>query len=575
MRVAPFACLALLLAGPALADTGRSVVLTGHDLTIAQLIDVARHGARVQLSAGARQRQADNYGLLLEAQAEGVPVYLLNRGGGLGRANVTLEGDPLSPENKAKLQQRELVRFELGASMGAGPEVADLGLVRATMLIRANTMSDEAPSPQLAQMLLDLLNHDITPVMQSQGTVGESDFGILPNIIATMVGRGSAYYQGVRMGADEALRKAGLAPLQPFGIDSSTFANSNAYSTALAALLVDEGRRALEWTDLADAVDLDAMNGSITPLSLPVQRKRPDEWLNQDAARLLAMLKGSYLFDADPQRILADADSLRASSIRQGAAWRSWGALRAAVIMQLNSSDHNPVVSPGLAPADSWELNTPQMLQFYVKGGTYSHGQHGYIVSSANWDPYPMANEIEAFTIAVANVGVVVVQRAQRFGNPFFTVLKATDVVPAGQLDELAPQGDAYIAMHLWQQLQMLAAPVPAEGIATDSQANGDIESQAALKATRARQAVDFLNQLIGEDLLTGCYWLDLRRLQDPGRTFGPGPAAAWTVFRQAVPWTVAAGLRGDTPAATIAAQFVRTTEAASLWASTLWPSND
>lgn len=576
-RAASVTYLALVLAGPVAAyqtmDTtlaGRSIELTGHDLGVAELIQIARHGARVSLSADAARREADNYGLLLEAQAEGVPVYLLNRGGGLARANVTLVGDPLSPENKTRLAQRELARFQQGAGMGSGPEVGDEEIVRAVMVIRANTLTFEAPSPQLAQMLLDLLNHDITPVMQSQGTVGESDFGILPNINAAMVGRGAAYYRGVRMSAADALRKAGLAPLEPFATDSSAFANSNAYSTALAALLVDAGRHSLEWTDLVDAVDLVAMNGNVTPLSQPVQRKRPDEWLNWDAARILEMLKGSYLFDADPQRILADADSLRAASIRQGAAWRAWDALRDAVLMQMNSSDHNPVVSVGLSPEDSWELATPHMLQYFVRGGTYSHGQHGYIVSSANWDPYPLANDIEAFTNALANVGVVVAQRMQRLGNPFFTVLKEADVVAPEHVGELAPQGDAYLTMHLWQQLQLLAAPVPAEGIATDAEANGDIESQAALKAARARQAVDIFEQLLGEDLMTGTHWMDLRRLQDPRRTFGPGPTAAWTAFRREIPWQAPPGGRGDTPAATLAARFVHDKEVGALWRSSL-----
>jgi histidine ammonia-lyase len=580
MRGAPLACLLLALAAaqgraapPAYrpidaSAAGETVVLDGHDLSIAQLVAVARRGARVRLSEDAVRQESDNYGLLLEAQAEGVPVYLLNRGGGLGRATTTLEGDPLAADNRAKIAARELAHFRQGADMGAGPEIADEEIVRAAMAIRANTLTFEAPSPQLAGMLQDLLNNDITPVMQSQGTVGESDFGILPNINAAMVGVGEVYYHGTRMGAAAALAKAGLAPLQPFAIDSSTFANANAYSTALAALLVADGRHVLEWTDLADAMDLDAMNGSITPLTLPVQRKRPDEWLNFDAARILEMLRGSYLFDGDPARILADADSLRASPIRQGAAWRAWGMLRDSVQMQMNSSDHNPVVSVGLAPADSWELATPQMLKFFVKGGPYSNGQHGYIVSSANWDPYPMANDIEAFTNALANVGVAVAQRMQRFSNPFFTVQSASDVAPAEHPDELAPQGDAYLTMHLWQQLQMLAAPVPAEGIATDSQANGDIESQAALKATRGRQALELLERLLGQDLLTSAYWMDLRRLQGPGRAFGAGPEAAWAALRRRIPWQAPAARRGPAPAATIAAAFVHTTEVGSLFRS-------
>jgi len=56
------------------------ITLTGSDLTIEQVIEVARYGAPVQLSAEARQREADNYGLLLEAATEGVAVYWFNRG---------------------------------------------------------------------------------------------------------------------------------------------------------------------------------------------------------------------------------------------------------------------------------------------------------------------------------------------------------------------------------------------------------------------------------------------------------------------------------------------------------------
>src|SRR5579864_2342922 len=56
----------------------RTVTLNGRDLTIDQVVMVARHGAKVELSKEARQREADNYGLLLEASAEGIPVYWFN-----------------------------------------------------------------------------------------------------------------------------------------------------------------------------------------------------------------------------------------------------------------------------------------------------------------------------------------------------------------------------------------------------------------------------------------------------------------------------------------------------------------
>src|SRR5580658_7808801 len=413
------------------------ITLTGHDMTIEQVVDVARHGAKVQLSPKAKQRQADNYGLLLEAAAEGISVYWFNRGSGDQRETVMFSGDPLTPKNKAYLEKSQLMEFQLGTIMGFGPEVGDEEIVRAMMVIRANGMTYNAPSPQLSQMLLDLLNHHITPVVQSRGTLGEGDLAQLGDVGAGMVGVGDAYYRGKRMSAPQALAAAGLKPLQPFAADSNALTSSDAYATAIAALAVNDARGLLEWADLIYAMDLDGMNSSITPLSLVVQRDRPFKWLNWDAARVLEMLKGSYLFNDDPKRIIQDPESLRASSIRQASAWEEWAALRDAVVRQINSSDHNPAVRTDLSPEDSWELATPQLRKYYVKGGARSNGKHGYIVSNANWDPYPLANKLESFVIALANMDIAVELRIDRFSNPFFTgtdPAAALQVPPANRL---------------------------------------------------------------------------------------------------------------------------------------------
>jgi histidine ammonia-lyase len=414
---------------PSMAD--RTITLTGHDLTIEQIVQVARYGAKVTVSPEAQQREADNYGLLLEAAAEGVAVYWFNRGAGDQRETVMFEGDPSSPENQTKIERLQMQGFHYGPFAGFGPEVQDEEVVRAMMVVRANAMTFNAPSPQLAQMLLDLLNKRITPVVQSRGTLGEGDLAQLLNVAGAMVGAGEVYYRGVRMPAAKALAQAGLKPIQPFAADDNALTSSDAYATGQAALAVNDARHALEWADLIYAMDLNGMNSSITPLSLVVQCDRPGIWLNWDAARVLDMLKGSYLFDADAARIIQDPESLRASSIRQASAWDEWSALNDAVLFQANSSDHNPAVRVGVGPQDSWELGTPQMLKFYVKGGPHSHGQHGYIVSNANWDPYPMANKLENFIIGLANMDVAVMLRIDRFSSPFFTAVEATQVRPA------------------------------------------------------------------------------------------------------------------------------------------------
>lgn len=507
------------------APGAATVTLTGHDLSIEQIIEVARYGARVELSPEARAREADNYGLLLEASAEGIPVYWFNRGVGEQRETVLFEGDPLSDRNRALIERTQLEHFRDGAATGVGPEIDAEEIVRAMMVVRANAMVWDAPSPQLAQMLLDLLNKRVTPVVQSRGSLGEGDLAQLSNIGQTMIGVGDAYLAGTRMPAAEALRRAGLAPLKPFGADDNALTSSNAYAAGQAALLVHDAESALEWADILYAMDLTGMNSSITPLSSIVQRDRPERWLNWHAARVLDMLRGSYLFEADPNRIIQDPESLRASSVRQGSAWEQWAALRDAVTFQVNSSDHNPAVRVGVGPQDSWELATPQMMRFYVRGGARSHGQHGYIVSNANWDPYPLANQVESFVLALANMDVAVALRIERLKNPFFTGVAASTVLPHADEDQFD-----YNPVDLQQEIQSLMTPLAPSGSAIVATVE-DLQAQTRVKLQRARQAVSVTLDLLAFDLLEGSLWMDVRARQNPHRSFGAAPTAAWQAF--------------------------------------------
>jgi histidine ammonia-lyase len=543
----------------------RTVVLTGRDLTLDQVVEVARYGAKVELTAEARQRSADAHALLLEAAAEGVSVYWFNRGSGSGRERFIFKGDPLSPDNKKFLEERQLAIFRRGALAGLGPQISEEEIVRAMLVVRANTMTFEAASPQLTQRLLDLLNDRITPVVQSRGTVGEGDLGPFTNIAATMVGAGTAYYRGVRMPASQALQEAGLKPLAPFGADDSELESTNAYATGQAALMLYDAREALSWADLTYAVDLNGMNSSVSPLARPVQANRPFKWLNWDAQRVLEMLKGSYLFELDERRIIQDPESLRASSIRQGSAWTAWAQLRDVTLIQMNSSDHNPAVRVGARPSDSWELGTPQLAQFYVKGSARNHFQHGYIFSNANWDPYPMANEIEAFTIALANLDTAVAQRVIRFTSPFFTVAAASDESPGEPGRFHLTQGSEIDVVALMQEIQGLINPVPPEGNALIQNVE-DMQTQTRLKVTRARAAVADTIDLLAEDLLTGTYWLDLRKSQDSTRSFGASPTAVWTAFRAVLPLNGLGPNSATLPIHEIAASFIRGNPAATFY---------
>jgi histidine ammonia-lyase len=538
-------------------DERTVIVLTGHDLTIEQLVRIARHGAQVTYSADAMRRAQEARDLSAEAAAENIPVYGLNRGAGALREIKKSQGEPYPP-----------VPPLLGG--GALPEISNEDLVRASMLISANTAPLGAATAENMQMLVDFLDHRITPVAYARGTLGEADFpAINNNVEAAMNGQGEVYYQGVRMPAARALDQAGLKPV-PRGLFGS--GAENAYGDARAALLVADGRRALEWADLIYALDELGMNSNLTPMITPVQTKRPFKWVNWDAARIMDMLKGSYLLENDPGRLLQDPESMRASYIRQGCAWQAWAALRDSVELQINSADLNPMVIVGASPSDSWELSTPQMMRYYVKGGSLSHGQHGYVVSTANWDPYPLANDVEAFTNALANMDVAVAQRIERFTDrgptAFFTGIKPADVLTPEQIKKSPALFEPYWAfMDIWQEIQSLSSSLAPEGNAADVGV-ADIQAQTRLKGSRGQQVVDLTLQLLGYDLWNATYWLDVRKAQNPSRKFGSAPTAVWSAFRKMVPWQLDAETRPQIPYAITAYFFLQATPASVFYST-------
>ncbi len=319
------------------------------------------------------------------------------------------------------------------------------------------------------------------------------------------------------MSASEALAHAGLRPLQdqpaqpeapgaPFAADDAALTSTNAFSMGQAALLTYDAQSTLNWQDLIYAMELNGMNSSVTPLAAPVQFNRPFSWLTGDASRVLNEISGSYLFNLDqtssagvPVRIIQDPESLRALSERVGSAWEAWDKLRSDLATQMNSSDHNPAVTPGWSPSSSPELDTPWFRQYYVKGGPDDSAcvgggvgpatgcQHGYVLSNANWDPYPIDNDAEALTNALANVAVNDDQVPQRFGNTFFTVISDSDpTLPAGQLANSAGGADDYTLADLMAEIQTLQNPVPAQGNAIVSTVE-DLQAGSRIKVAKAR----------------------------------------------------------------------------------------
>jgi len=307
-------------------------------------------------------------------------------------------------------------------------------------------------------------------------------------------------------------------------------------------------------------MDLLGLNSSITPMAPGVQSGRPFPWVKWQAEKQLEMLRGSYLFENDPQRVLQDPQSLRATYIRLGSAWEAWADLRDTVLLQMNSREQNPSVVLDAKPEDHWVYATPWMMRYYVRGGPESNGRSGYILSTANWDPYPMANKVEAFNLAFANMAVTVTARTDRYDSPFFTGVAITDVLTPQQL-ALSPsgQGATFVSLDLWREIQTLTQSIPPNATGANLGV-GDIEAASRLKAARGREAIDLYLQLLSYNLLNSTRWLEVRKLQDPSRNFGEPVTKALAAFRQAVPFQLHMRDRPELPTAVVVYRFLKAT---------------
>jgi histidine ammonia-lyase len=178
-----------------------------------------------------------------------------------------------------------------------------------------------------------------------------------------------------------------------------------------------------------------------------------------------------------------------------------------------------------------------------------------------------LVNDIEAFTIALANMDAAVAQRVQRFHSAFITGIKPSDVLTPEQIKAAPHNHQDYSPDTFQQELAGLANPVaPIEN--TGDEGIGDLQSESRLKVTRAAQAVDLTLDLLGTDLLTATFWMDVRRAQDPSRHFGLAPDSALAAFRNLVPFQLDEEARQQKPLGEVATGFLRDTSALSFYPS-------
>jgi histidine ammonia-lyase len=477
----------------------------------AQLVAVARDGAGVRLGEDALAAIDRAREVVDRLAAADTPAYGVSTGFG------ALATRHIPTEMRARLQ-RSLVRSH---AAGSGPEV-EREVVRALMLLRLSTLATGRTGVrrETAQLLADLLDHGITPVVREHGSLGCSgDLAPLSHCALALIGEGEVRdASGALLPAAEALAAAGLAPVELAAKEGLALINGTDGMLGMLLLALHDLEVLLRTADVAAAMSVEGLLGTDRVFAPELQVIRPHPGQAASAANLLRLLAGSGVVAShrtpDCNRV-QDAYSLRCAPQVHGAARDTLDHAARVASWELASAVDNPVV---VYPEDGGPGAEPPVG---VSGG----GAPGRVESNGNFHGAPVAYVLDFLAIPVADVASMSERRTDRFLD------KARNQgLPPFLADDPGVDSGLMIAQYtqaaVVSDLKRLAAPASVDSIPSSAMQEDHV-SMGWGAARKLRRSVDGLARVVAIEVMTAARALDLRAAALDAQ---PSPATAAVV---------------------------------------------
>jgi histidine ammonia-lyase len=459
-----------------------SLVLTGEDLTLRDVWDVAVHGAKAEIADGAKDRMRAARELVESVTDEN--TYGVNTG--FGRF-VTAR----IPEELADELQLRLLRSH---ACGVGEPYPD-DVVRAAMLLRANAVAKgySGARVETVELLVECLNRGVLPVVPARGSVGASgDLAPLAHLALPLVGEGRAVVEGDMLDGGAALRLVGLEPIRLVSKEGLSLVNGTQFMAAMAALGLERARRLAATADLACALSLEALRGSRSSFAPAVHRSRPLKGQLDAAANIWRLLEGSAIIESHRWcDKVQDAYALRCAPQVHGACRDLLDYVEATVTVELNAATDNPLVLVG----------------------------EGEIVSAGNFHGQPLAFALDVLAMAAAEFASISERRTERLVNPSLSDGLPPFLVEEGGLNSgfMIPQ---YVAAALVSENKVFAHPASVDSIPT-SAGQEDHVSMGNAAGLKALRVLDNAERTLAIELLAGTQAIEFLAPLRPGAGVG------------------------------------------------------
>ena len=445
-------------------------------MTLEVLAEVARQGRTVEIGERAMAAMVRARAVVDQVVAAGdaaPAVYGVNTGfGALAEVRI-------SAAEVTRLQQN-LVRSH---SAGVGAPLPGEA-VRAMMLLRAAVLATgrSGARPVCCQRLCELLAAGVHPVIPARGSVGASgDLAPLAHLALGMIGEGLAEHRGEIVPAAEALRRAGVAPLVLEAKEGLTLLNGTQHMTAVGGLAVLDAEVTCRVADVAGALSLEALKGTVRAFDPRVVEARPHPGQVAVGRLLRELLAGSEIAESHKDcGKVQDPYSLRCMPQVHGATRDMLAFARTVLEREAASSTDNPLVLDG-------EM---------ISGGNF-HGQ-------------PVALALDAAAIAVAELANISERRVEQLVNPHLSSGLPPFLAPDSGLNSGFMIAQVAAAA-LVSENKVLAHPASVDSIPS-SAGREDHVSMGATAALKLQTIHDHVRTVLAIELLCAANGIDLRR---------------------------------------------------------------
>ncbi len=469
-----------------------TIYIDGYSMNIDALSQIARGGVKVEFTSAAKERIELCADLVQRLVDEGLAIYGVTTGiGEFARIRV-------SPEQGAELQRR--IIYSHAAGVG---EPFPIPVVRGAMVLRANTLARGNSGVRLktAQMLLDMVNAGVTPVVYEKGSVGTSgDLSPMSQMAVVLLGEGEAFYKDERMPGNQALERAGLKPLDLTYKEGLGLINGSQMALSGAGLLLVDARNLLKNAIIASAMTIDALRGVQSAFDPRLHKVRPFNGQNVVAAHLRRLMADSEII-RDGSKKVQDGYSMRCTPQVQGPSIDAWLYVKQQVETEMNSSADNPLFFPD--------------DEAHLAGGNF-HSQN-------------IALAIDFLSMAMAEIADLSERHTNRLLNPVLSGLP--DFLVEGKGLNSGLMVAQYTAAALVSENKVLAHPAVVDSISVSA----DQEDHLAMTPIAVRKCGEILRNVsavLAIEMMSAAQAFDFRQPLKPGC----GTRIAYRKIREVVP---------------------------------------